>query len=64
VRVVDTATGRVTLREHVDFQHAIDRSGKPGSFQFTLPTSAPAGAGKLYVVTNGIASAAQSITVN
>jgi hypothetical protein len=35
----------------------------PSSSEFTLPTSAPAGAGKLYVVSNGIPSAAKSITV-
>jgi hypothetical protein len=37
--------------------------GQTGSFKFLVPASAPAGAGKLYVITNGISSAAVSVTV-
>lgn len=63
VRVVDTATGHVTYATSSSFSSLSIAPGVTGSFKFVLPTSAPAGAGTLYVVANGIASAAKSITV-
>lgn len=63
VRVVDTKTGTVTYANTSAFSTFSIAPGASGSFSFVLPASAPAGAGKLYVVANGIASVAKSITV-
>jgi len=63
VRVVNTATGHVTYANSSAFSTLSIAPGTSGSFKFTLPMGAATGASKLYVVANGIASAAQAITV-
>jgi hypothetical protein len=64
VRVVNTATGHVTYGTTSAFSTFSVAPGASGSFSFSLPTGTATGASKLYVVANGIPSAAKSITVN
>ncbi len=63
VRVTNDETGVVTYARTSNWTSVSTAPGTPSSTQFTLPKTAPAGAAKLEVVANGIASAAVPVTV-
>jgi len=63
VRVTNAETGVVTYARTSNWSSVSVAPGTACSTEFTLPKATPAGAGKLEVVANGIASAPVAVTV-
>ncbi len=63
VRVTNAETGVVTYARTSNWSSVSVAPGTASSTEFTLPKATPAGAGKLEVVANGIASAPVAVTV-
>jgi len=63
VRVTNTETGAVTYARTSNWSSVSVAPGTASSTEFTLPRATPAGASKLEVVANGIASAPVAVTV-
>jgi hypothetical protein len=63
VRITNSATGTVTYARTSNWTSVSVAPGAPASTQFTVPSTAPAGAGQLQVIANGIASAPVPITI-
>jgi hypothetical protein len=63
VRVANTATGAVVYGRTTSFSSMGVAPGTAGSVKFTLPATIAAGPSSLEVVTNGIASAPVSVTI-
>lgn len=63
IKLVNFATGDVTYARSFDFSGMSIAPGAAGSTKFVVPTGAESGPSSLYVVANGIASRALSVTV-
>lgn len=63
VRITNSATGVVTYARTSNWSSVSIAAGTPSTTSFTIPKTAPAGAGTLVVVANGIASAPVPVTI-
>jgi hypothetical protein len=64
VRIVHNSTGHVFYARTFDFSTMSIAPGQAGSTKFTVATDTETGDGKLYIIANGIRSAAHDVKVS